>query len=318
MKTHTPRVSVGVPVYNGQNYLPAALDCLLEQTYEDFELIISDNASTDSTSDICLDYSSRDKRIRYVRQEQNLGMAANFNVLVQLARGEYFRWAAHDDVCDRSFLAKAVDVLDRKSDVVLCASKTALVDAQGTVMRPSDDDQPRSGPVLPPLTPRRFDVDSPHKRFQDILMNSVWGIEFYGLIRTEVLRTTELHRPYCLAEKVLLTELALRGRFYELPDVLLFMRYHQEQASNVNSTSGQSKLLTCPRGWRPSLPYRVQSSCGYFAVVRQAPLPFTEKLRCLAALARYFVQVHKWKRVFREAVTGSLRTAPANQVAPRS
>jgi len=126
-----PRVSIGVPVYNGESYLACALDSMLGQTYGDFELIISDNASTDRTPEICRQYAARDPRVRYLREEQNRGLAWNFNRVVEVSRGDYFKWAAYDDVCAPSFLARTVEVLDNDPHVILATSVAALIDAQG-------------------------------------------------------------------------------------------------------------------------------------------------------------------------------------------
>ena len=105
--TSVPRLSIGLPVYNGEDFLAESLDSLLGQTYEDFELIISDNASTDGTADICRRYEKQDSRIRYIRQPRNLGCAPNHNVLVQYARGELFKWASHDDLYGRELIERA-------------------------------------------------------------------------------------------------------------------------------------------------------------------------------------------------------------------
>ena len=105
-----------MPVYNGQNYIVQALDSLLSQTYSDFELIISDNASTDSTQDICKDYASRDARISYVRQVENLGAIPNFNRVFELSRGQYFKWASHDDLCEPTCLERCVEVLEHQPE----------------------------------------------------------------------------------------------------------------------------------------------------------------------------------------------------------
>src|SRR5919112_5909956 len=104
--TARPRVTIGLPVYNGERFLEQALDGLLAQTFTDFELIISDNASTDRTPEICQAYAARDSRIRYVRQPENIGAGPNHNILVPMARGEYFKWASHDDLYDPDLVAK--------------------------------------------------------------------------------------------------------------------------------------------------------------------------------------------------------------------
>src|SRR5262245_31410059 len=117
-----PRVSIGVPVYNGERYLRECIDSILGQTFRDFELILSDNASTDATRTICEAYATRDPRVRYYRNEQNLGACRNFNRCVELARGDYFLWAAHDDAIAPEYLARCVEALDRDPSVVLSHS----------------------------------------------------------------------------------------------------------------------------------------------------------------------------------------------------
>src|SRR5688572_28337892 len=95
-----PLVSIGLPVYNGERFLSEALDSLLGQTLADFELIVSDNASTDRTAEICLAYAARDARVRYVRQQTNIGAIRNWNFVARQARGQYFKWASANDFCD--------------------------------------------------------------------------------------------------------------------------------------------------------------------------------------------------------------------------
>jgi len=118
----SPSVSIGMPVYNGAKYIREALDSLLAQTFVDFELIISDNASTDSTPDICREYAGLDARIRYVRQDENRGPLANFQFVFSEARGKYFMWAAHDDRWASTFLKRTVAVLERDAECGLVFS----------------------------------------------------------------------------------------------------------------------------------------------------------------------------------------------------
>jgi glycosyltransferase involved in cell wall biosynthesis len=127
IKHITPRVSIGLPVYNGEQFLRRALDCLLTQEYTDFELIISDNGSTDATEKICKEYAARDPRIHYVRQEQNLGSHENFNFVLREARGEYFMWAAVDDQWATSFISSLLERLDRNPDASLAFCPYQLV-----------------------------------------------------------------------------------------------------------------------------------------------------------------------------------------------
>ena len=97
-------ISIGMPVYNGAKYIGQALDSLLAQTFFDFELIISDNASTDDTETICKSYERLDSRIRYVRQAKNLGALANFQFVLDQAKGQFFMWAAADDLWDNQWV----------------------------------------------------------------------------------------------------------------------------------------------------------------------------------------------------------------------
>ena len=142
-----PRLSIGLPVYNGENYLAESLDALLGQTYEDFELIISDNASTDGTADICRRYAKQDSRIRYIRQPRNIGCAPNHNT-GRYARGELFKWASDDDLYARDLIERA----SRRSTstrVVLAHRWTAMIDSSRKVIKASSTRWPR-----PPRTPR--------------------------------------------------------------------------------------------------------------------------------------------------------------------
>ena len=118
-----PRVSIGLPVYNGERWLAEALDSLLAQTYSDFELIISDNGSTDDTQAICEEYAARDRRIRYIRQEINRGLAWNWNCVFEESAGDYFKWAACDDLYHPTFLERCVQILDQYPDVAWCHTR---------------------------------------------------------------------------------------------------------------------------------------------------------------------------------------------------
>ncbi len=115
-----PLLSVGMPVYNGQNYLAFTIEAILSQSFTDFELIISDNGSTDETEAICRAYAAQDARIRYERVEENLGAAYNFNRVFELARGRYFKWAAHDDYFTADYFERCIQVLEQNPAVVLC------------------------------------------------------------------------------------------------------------------------------------------------------------------------------------------------------
>src|SRR4051812_10040179 len=136
--SNPPRVTIGVPVYNGEKFIRATVDSLLAQTFTDFELIISDNASTDGTEVISREYAAKDPRIIYVRNPRNLGPAANYNVPLDRARGEFFKWNAADDVCGPDFLKLCVEALDANPDAVIAYPRTKVIDGEGQFVRDYD------------------------------------------------------------------------------------------------------------------------------------------------------------------------------------
>jgi glycosyltransferase involved in cell wall biosynthesis len=153
----SPRLSIGLPVYNGERLLPQAIECLLAQTFGDFEIVIGDNASTDRTREICQDYVRRDRRIRYVRHEHNLGAVANFNRVFELSPSHLFKWAAHDDLHRETYLESCVKLLDRNPDAILAHTGTAFVDEFG---QPFPFDL-NSGAYIDPRTGVRHEADGP-------------------------------------------------------------------------------------------------------------------------------------------------------------
>ena len=174
-----PRVSVGVPVRNGERFLPEALDSLLAQSYKNFELIISDNASSDRTQSICREYAARDHRIRYYRSEQDVGLANNFNYLFIRARGEYFKWAAADDVHEPDWISNCLTVLEQDPSVVLVYGKTRFIDENGALVNETD-----------PGFDLRFDAAIDRLRY--VISATSWVNAIFGLIRSYELAKTRL------------------------------------------------------------------------------------------------------------------------------
>ena len=213
MSQAAPTVSIGLPVFNGERYLEDVIESLLAQTYPDFELIITDNASTDRTEALCREYLRRDDRIRYYRSETNYGAARNFNDAFQLAIGRYFKWAADDDLHEPEFLARCVEVLDSQRDVVLCFTRTEFID---------ENDRPLYEFKYP------IDLQTADTRalFLHFLSAGYVVHEIFGLIRSSALRNTSLIGGYIGSDIVLLGQLALRGRFYQVPELLFQHREH--------------------------------------------------------------------------------------------
>lgn len=277
----TPKVSIGLPVYNGEDFLKEALDSILSQTFKDFELVISDNASTDKTEEICLEYAAKDQRIRYYRNNQNLGAAWNYNRVFKLSNGKYFKWAAHDDICAPTFIASCVEVLDRDEAVVLCYPQTEHIDENGKLK------------LVHFSSPQCTDCLEPQKRFHDILLNELSCEEVFGLIRADILRSTSLIGTYFSSDKVLLAELSLYGRFQALAEALYFRRSHPKQATNISVSEKYTWITTQGRHW---VPFQAKALRGYWVVVRKAPLSRSQKLACYISVVHLLrLRLSKWQ-----------------------
>ena len=272
-----PRLSVGLPVYNGEKYLADALDALLSQSYSDFELIISDNASTDRTQEICLRYAACDPRIRYFRQPVNLGAAPNHNFVVEQAGGEYFKWASHDDLYGRDLLLRCVEALDDRPEVVLSHAWQAYVDTEGNILRRGE-------------YRLATDARDPAIRFRDMLF-VLGGDDFYGVMRIDVLRRTPLHGSYHHADRTLVTEMSLYGPFYQVPELLYFRRDHPDRAERARATKrSRAQNFDPRRGDRlrhPMVRLLAEYIWGYLAAIHRSPLTPADRLRCYGYLARW-------------------------------
>jgi glycosyltransferase involved in cell wall biosynthesis len=205
-----------MPLFNGERFLEQTLNALLAQTFEDFELIISDNASGDGTLAICETYAACDGRIVLTRNATNRGASFNYNKVVGLARGEYFKWAAYDDLCAPTYLERCVEALDGDAGAVLSYPVSGLIDLAGEPIAIGDD-PPRA--VSDDLVARFTDCLSPFK---------IWQNPIFGLIRRGPLSRTGLIGPYLASDRCLLAELALAGRFLRIPERLFLRRKHAD------------------------------------------------------------------------------------------
>jgi glycosyltransferase involved in cell wall biosynthesis len=216
-----PRVGIGLPVYQGERFLDAALRSIAEQTFEDFELLVLDNASTDRTEEIARGWADRDPRVRYERQPENVGAGPNFNDAFHRTRGELFKWAAHDDLLHPDFLAACVRGLDEDPRAILAYPRAEIVDEQGRLVE-SYDARLRTDAWHPP-----------HLRFKDLLLSWHRCFEVFGVIRRSALERTALIRPYGGSDRTLLQELALLGPFHEIRHPLFRSRRHDLQSTTA-------------------------------------------------------------------------------------
>jgi glycosyltransferase involved in cell wall biosynthesis len=269
-----PRLSIGLPVYNGERHLTEALDALLGQSYEDFELIISDNASTDGTADICRRYGKQDSRVRYIRQARNIGRVPNHNFLIEQARGKLFKWVATDDLYARELLERCVEVLDERPEVVLAHSWSAMVDDSGAVTKLVE-------------YPVASDSPSAPERFRSMLFDG-WGDDSYGVIRTDVLRRTPLHGSYHFADRTFTTEIALHGPFHQVPDWLFFRREAPPRSLfTVRSRCAYMDPRRANRWRHPVARLYAEYCWAYVAMIQRAPLSAGERRECYGHLARW-------------------------------
>jgi len=281
MTKDKPRVSIGMPVFNGENYISGALDSILAQTSPDFELIISDNASTDRTQEICDAYVAKDRRIRYYRSPTNLGAARNYNRVFELSSGEYFKWAAHDDLLAPEFLERCVEVLDREPDTVLCYPGTNLIDAQGEIQGVYADGLNLHSP-------------KPHKRFRQFFDTQGLCHAVFGVIRASALKRTSVIGNYAMSDRVLLGELALHGKFYELPEHLFYRRIHPQISTHANVTDNEIAAWFDPRKRDKILLPRWRRFCEYLRAVERAPLSWSERVRCYMQVGRFVLVPKRW------------------------
>ncbi len=274
-----PPISIGMPVFNGEKYIVEALGSILGQTYSDFELIISDNASNDRTAEICQEFARKDPRIRYFRQSTNLGAPRNFNFVFEQSGGRYFKWAADNDLCDHDLLEICKKVLDQRPEVVLCFGKTMAIDQDGRVLSAVEDNL-----VINDARPSR--------RFRHVVDHSRYNNVHAGLFRSESLRKTMLEKPYPSADLVMIAELALYGLFCEVPQVLFYRREAPGAATKFRSNSEIQQLCTPYSANRRSWPMW-KSVFGYFEAALRSPIGISEKARICRYLLRRCVSYRR-------------------------
>ena len=281
MTCNEPLVSIGLPVYNAEKYLEEAFESILAQNYKHFELIVSDNASDDRTQDICLKYAKKDSRVRYYRNERNLGAAPNHNHVFKLAKGKYFKWAGYDDKIAPDFLTKCVEVLEKNLDIVLCMPQTDLIDENGQYIGGFDYKV-------------NADISSPQMRFKDFMFINKSGNFIYGLMRLDSVSKTSLHGSFPSSDLVFLAELAFYGTFYVMPEPLFYRRMHAGQ-----STRGTLRIERNRVAWfdtslkeRIVLPkWRYLFAC--LKAVKNAPLNVFQRLYCYMQVTRWALMRHQ-------------------------
>lgn len=266
----TPRVGIGMPVYNCAPYIGQAIESHLAQTFGDFELVITDNQSTDGTEEVCRRYVSLDRRVRYLKNEANLGGPGNFRRAFRHCRGEYHKWSTADDWWGPTFLAQALEILDRDSETVVVYPRTVMVDDAGHETGRYDD-------------ALHLRDDRPSQRFIQLYNTVTLCHAHLGLIRRDVMARTALIGRELASDIRFLAELSLYGKFHVLPEYLFYRRFHQTSSSWNRTDLERQTAYYAPRGSG----FRFHTWRRYGALLRavaRAPIAPGEKLRLLRYL----------------------------------
>ncbi len=278
--SRVPTISVGVPVYNGEQFLSETIDSILAQTCRDFELIIVDNASEDATEAICREYADRDERIRYFRNPENIGAARNFNRAFELARGEFFRWSNADDLLEPELHEACLKGLMENPAAVLCYGKTEIIDESGSVVEPYDDNL-------------HLPFDSARVRFATFFERIGMVNAIYGLMRADAMRQTGLFGDATLPapDVGFMAELSMQGQFIEVPKVLFKRRMHAEASSYDRSNDAKMQVFWRAQASPFKLP-KLRRNLRYMQRAWRTGLAVREKLAITAYICRRII----WQR----------------------
>jgi glycosyltransferase involved in cell wall biosynthesis len=274
--TSVVHVSVGLPVWNGERFVEDAIRSVLAQTYDDLELVICDNASTDRTAEICRDLAAGDRRVRVLSNQENLGAAFNYNRVFAESRGRYFKWLAHDDRLLPGYVAATVAALEARPDAVLCNTLVDYIDAAGQRIATYDSGIGRA------------DHANVAERLAVVVLHSHSCVDFFGTIRHAALVDSDLHGTYHGADRVLLAQLALRGRLLQLPTPLVEMREHPNRYTRRRGSVRARQRWHGSNGPTIRLPswhvYRT-----YWRLVAEELADPVERAACRRLLMRWWV-----------------------------
>ena len=273
----TYKVSVGMPVYNSEHWISQSIESILSQSFENFELIISDNNSSDNTSEICKDYASKDNRVFFHKNEDNIGAANNFNKVFELSNGKYFKWASSNDLCGIQFLELCVQILDTYEDVVVASPRTQLIDKNNNVIQKLEED-------LHLMQENSFD------RFDTFLNKVTLNNVEQGLIRSSALNKTMLQAVYPNSDTILMSELAARGKFYQIQEYLLSRRITETSTTNLMSESQIAEFYS-PDKSKISL-QTIRVFLANLSIAFRIKTSFNQRLKFIRYAFRYL----KWER----------------------
>ena len=276
-----PLITIGLPVYNSERHLPQSIESLLSQTYRDFVLVISDNASTDATPDICRRYASQDSRVRYYRNVVNIGLSGNFNRVFELNQSKYFKWATADDFWASEMLEDAVAVLESDPSIVLCYPKTVIVDGEGREQGPYEDKL-------------HLMQEDPADRFLAVIENIRLVNQHLGVLRADAIGRTQLFGRHVSADIGFVAEMSLYGKFFEVKKHQFFRRFHAESSSWKRGDEEQEARRFHAANVR-RVPFNTWLYHRTFSrAVLHSPLSLARKLRLLGRLGKLMYWDSRW------------------------
>ncbi len=267
-------MSVGIPVYNGERYIEVAIRSVLAQTWRDLELVICDNCSTDRTAEICLAYAAQDARVRYLRNERNIGAAGNFQRVFRESRAPIYRWLCSDDYIGPSSIEKCLQLLQARPDAAVVCTRAVFVDEHGAMIEPYNAVQA----VL---------HDDASQRFRAAFNCDPWCNSAYGLIRRSTLLRTALHQPFPASDKALIIELAIHGKILEIEEPLFYRRIHPGAYSYaVSSDRDRSFYTPMTSGRSPPMQRAWPNTRASLGAIARSPASFGQKLSMVALVLR--------------------------------
>ena len=286
----SPRISIGMPAYNAAATIRSAIEALLAQSFGDWELIVSDNASTDATRDTVEDLARRDGRIRYVRHPVNIGANLNYSHAFKCARGEFFKWASSSDWCAPSFLERCLEALQPRPDAVLAAPCTRLFQGDASSFR----DYAYDIEILD---------DTPSQRLSHLMSALRLNNAINGLIRSAALRGTDLIAAYMGADIVLMGHLALLGKMLRVDEGLYYRRMEISTSTALQDSDALRRHHYPEMGAR-TLFQASKRSWGWLRCATAAPMSVAERWRVYWYVARMIF----WdRRALLEDLRGILR-----------
>ena len=289
--SQSPRLSIGMPVYNGADFIHEAITSHLEQDFGDFELVVSDNCSEDATPDIVNELAKADERVTYTRNTENIGGPANFNRLFRITNGELFRWAAADDRIEPGYLSKVIAMMDADPEIVIGHSDGMLIDPSSEPMLKMDqgylggDGFLEAIKLRPPAGDDRFESTDPHKRIDAVINNNHRNFYIFGIMRRDIMMQTRLHGAFYGGDRTLLVEMAMRGKFCKVREELFASRSHAK-----NSGRNGLDFEELKQHGAKDITFASQVMKGYITAVREAHVDRAVEMKCLGIIAKKFKQ----------------------------